>query len=133
MAHPPAGCAIHIVILSNLPSVKLRRSQTAEISTALFSPRRPALPEADAAASIHTPELGPAADVPLAKENAMTVHASHQGIRYCVEEIATGVWRWSFNTQTGRRTGRVVGERIWAAAVACRSIELWKQMKKKAA
>jgi|KBSSwiStaDraftv2_1062776.scaffolds.fasta_scaffold2480594_1 hypothetical protein len=79
------------------------------------------------------PELGLAADVPLAKENAMTVHASHQGIRYCVEEIATGVWRWSFNTQTGRRTGRVVGERIWAAAVACRSIELWKQMKKKAA
>ena len=63
----------------------------------------------------------------------MAVYASHQGTRYCVEEIATGVWRWSFHTGTGRRTGRVVGERIWAAAVASRAIEVWNQMKKKAA
>jgi hypothetical protein len=58
----------------------------------------------------------------------MNVYALHQGIQYHVEELATGVWRWSFTTPTGKlRTGRVIGERLWAAAVACRAIEVWQQ------
>jgi hypothetical protein len=59
----------------------------------------------------------------------MNVYALHQGIQYHVEELGTGVWRWSFTTPTGTlRTGRVIGERLWAAAVACRAIEVWRQM-----
>jgi hypothetical protein len=58
----------------------------------------------------------------------MNVYAKHQGIQYYVEELATGVWRWSFRTTGGSvRSGRVIGERIWAAAVACRAIEIWRQ------
>jgi len=31
----------------------------------------------------------------------MHVQAFHQGIRYRVEELGVGVWRWSFTTPTG--------------------------------
>jgi hypothetical protein len=59
----------------------------------------------------------------------MNVSALHQGVQYHIEEIGTGVWRWSFRTPAGRlRSGRVIGERLWAAAVACRAIEVWQQM-----
>ncbi|MEN3385701.1 MAG: hypothetical protein V7608_5745 [Hyphomicrobiales bacterium] len=58
----------------------------------------------------------------------MSVYALHQGIRYRIEELGAGVWRWSFTTPTGTlRSGRVIGERLWAAAVACRAIEVWQQ------
>ncbi|MEN3383540.1 MAG: hypothetical protein V7608_3584 [Hyphomicrobiales bacterium] len=59
----------------------------------------------------------------------MNVSALHQGVQYHIEELGTGVWRWSFRTPAGRlRSGRVIGERLWAAAVACRAIEVWQQM-----
>jgi hypothetical protein len=58
----------------------------------------------------------------------MHAYALHQDIRYHVEELGNGVWRWSFTTPTGNlRTGRVIGEKLWAAAVACRAIEIWRQ------
>jgi hypothetical protein len=58
----------------------------------------------------------------------MNVHAIHEGIRYHVEEIAKGEWHWWFQPPVGkRRGGRVAGERLWAAAVACRAIEVWQE------
>jgi hypothetical protein len=66
----------------------------------------------------------------LPRHGATTMHlfALHQGIRYRIEELGAGVWRWSFTTPTGAlRSGRVIGERLWAAAVACRAIEIWQQ------
>ena len=43
--------------------------------------------------------------------------------------IGNGVWRWSFHPSGGRpRSGRVVGDRLWAVAEACRAIEIWRAM-----
>jgi hypothetical protein len=59
----------------------------------------------------------------------MTVHASHQGIQYQLEEIRDGEWRWSFTPPTGaRRTGRVVGGSEWAVTVVQRAIDVWHMM-----
>jgi hypothetical protein len=59
----------------------------------------------------------------------MTVHASHRGIRYEIEEIRSGEWQWSFLPPTGaRRAGRLMGEHEWAITVARRAIEVWHLM-----
>jgi hypothetical protein len=61
----------------------------------------------------------------------MTVHASHQGIQYQLEEVRNGEWRWSFAPPTGaRRTGRVVGRPEWAITVVHRAIDVWHMMNK---
>ena len=58
----------------------------------------------------------------------MNVYALHEGIQYHIEEVAKEQWRWSFQPPAGRRhSGRVAGERLWAAAVACRAIEVWRE------
>jgi hypothetical protein len=59
----------------------------------------------------------------------MSVHASHQGIQYQLEEAGDGGWRWSFVPPAGaRRTGRVNGEYRFALAVLQRAIEVWHLM-----
>jgi hypothetical protein len=64
----------------------------------------------------------------------MVIHGSHDGIRYRIEEVGNGAWRWSFHPSGGRpRSGRVVGDRLWAAAEACRAIEIWHQSAAQAA
>jgi hypothetical protein len=59
----------------------------------------------------------------------MTVHASHQGIQYTIEEVQKGEWRWSFTPPTGaRRTGRLRGEYRYALIVVQRGIDVWHLM-----
>jgi hypothetical protein len=59
----------------------------------------------------------------------MTVHASHQGIQYQLEEVRNGEWRWSFTPPAGaRRTGPVRGEYQFALTVVQRAIEVWHMM-----
>ena len=59
----------------------------------------------------------------------MSVHASHHGIAYEIEEIGEAQWRWSFAPPIGpRRTGRVRGRFEWAITVANRAIEIWHLM-----
>jgi hypothetical protein len=61
----------------------------------------------------------------------MTVHASHQGIQYTIEEVRKDEWRWSFAPPAGaRRSGRVRGEFQFAVTVVQRGIEVWHLMNK---
>jgi hypothetical protein len=61
----------------------------------------------------------------------MSVHSSHQGIQYELEEYRNGQWRWSFTPPSGaRRSGRVNGEYQFALAVVQRAIDVWHLMNK---
>jgi hypothetical protein len=59
----------------------------------------------------------------------MSVHATYQDIQHELAEIRKGEWRWSFTPPTGApRTGRVVGEYMFAVGVVRRAIEVWHLM-----
>jgi hypothetical protein len=59
----------------------------------------------------------------------MSVHASHKGIQYMLEEVAPGEWRWSFAPPNGpARSGRVRGEYQFALTVVRRGINVWHLM-----